>query len=305
MSFSSRIVAFLRIGVVCWAFTPRVIRRGPHPETDRTRRAVERHRRPPDSGARRRHDSGRQDLLLVRRGPFARGAGMEECALLRVDRPRALGLQRQRCQRQRPITSPAISRAGRVLERPKVISTTRKTKPYVMYMHIDSGNYREAKVGVATSPTVDGNYTYRGSFRPMGHQSRDMSLFQDRDGAGYLLFEDRQSGVRIERLSDDYLTPVAETCLIPEIVRGTRGHPRRRNLLPARLAPIGLGRQRQRIRDLADPRRPVDRTGSRSRRPRPKRTTRKPRSFSRSSAAKPPTYILYGGDRWNRGHDLG
>jgi hypothetical protein len=44
------------------------------------------------------------------------------------------------------------------------------TKQYVMYMHIDSSNYGEAKVGVATSSSVCGSYTYRGSFQPLGHQ---------------------------------------------------------------------------------------------------------------------------------------
>jgi len=103
---------------------------------------------------------------------------------------------------------------NRVIERPKVIYN-RHTHLYVMYMHADSRNYREAKVGVATCSRVDGKYAYVGSFRPMGHQSRDMGLFQDTDGAGYLIFEDRASGVRIEKLSPDYLTIESEVVLIP------------------------------------------------------------------------------------------
>jgi sucrose-6-phosphate hydrolase SacC (GH32 family) len=78
---------------------------------------------------------------------------------------------------------------GRVVERPKVLYNS-QTKKYVLYMHIDSGNYKEAKVGVATGDSVCGKYTYRGSYRPMGKQSRDMGLFQDTDGMGYLLSED-------------------------------------------------------------------------------------------------------------------
>jgi hypothetical protein len=58
-----------------------------------------------------------------------------------------------------------------------------------------------AKVGVATSTGVCGRYTYRGSFRPLGQQSRDIGLFQDADGSGYLLTEDRAHGLRIDRLS--------------------------------------------------------------------------------------------------------
>jgi hypothetical protein len=79
--------------------------------------------------------------------------------------------------------------SGRVVERPKVIYN-KGTGKYVMYMHIDSGDYKEAKVGVATSDTVCGKYTYQKSFQPMGKQSRDMGLYQDDDGSSYLLSED-------------------------------------------------------------------------------------------------------------------
>lgn len=78
---------------------------------------------------------------------------------------------------------------SRVVERPKVIYNS-STKKYVMYMHIDDSSYAEAKVGVATSDTVCGKYSYVGSWRPLGYQSRDLGLFQDDDGKGYLLTED-------------------------------------------------------------------------------------------------------------------
>jgi hypothetical protein len=61
---------------------------------------------------------------------------------------------------------------------------------WVMWMHIDSSNYGEAKVGVATSDSICGTYTYLRSFQPLGFQSRDMGLFKDTDGSGYLLSED-------------------------------------------------------------------------------------------------------------------
>ncbi|MER5430248.1 RICIN domain-containing protein [Streptomyces sp. NPDC002588] len=94
---------------------------------------------------------------------------------------------------------------SRVVERPKVIYN-KSTSTYVMYMHIDSTNYSEAKVGVATSSTPCGPYTYRGSFRPLGNLSRDLGLFQDTDGTAYLLSEDRNNGLRIDKLSADYLS---------------------------------------------------------------------------------------------------
>jgi beta-xylosidase len=78
---------------------------------------------------------------------------------------------------------------NRVVERPKVIFN-KNTNQYVMWMHIDSSDYKEAKTGVATSSSVCGSYSYRGSFQPLGQQSRDMNLFVDDDGTGYLLTED-------------------------------------------------------------------------------------------------------------------
>ena len=94
---------------------------------------------------------------------------------------------------------------NRVVERPKVIFNA-STNQYVMYLHIDNSSYGEAKVGVATSSSVCGPYTYHGSFQPLGFQSRDIGLFQDTDGSAYLLTEDRANGLRIDRLSSDYLS---------------------------------------------------------------------------------------------------
>jgi hypothetical protein len=94
---------------------------------------------------------------------------------------------------------------NRVVERPKVIYNE-GTGNYVMYLHIDSSNYGEAEIGVATSRSVCGEYTYLGSSRPLGFESRDIGLFKDTDGSAYLLTEDRPNGLRIDALSSDYLT---------------------------------------------------------------------------------------------------
>src|SRR5947209_8019183 len=72
----------------------------------------------------------------------------------------------------------------------------------------------EAKVGVATSSSICGNYSYRGSFRPLGNQSRDMGLFKDDNGTAYLLSEDRAHGLRIDRLSADYLSVVSAVVVL-------------------------------------------------------------------------------------------
>lgn len=78
---------------------------------------------------------------------------------------------------------------NRVVERPKVIYNA-ATATYVMYLHIDSSNYGEAEIGVATSRSVCGDYQYLGSSRPLGFESRDIGLFKDTDGSAYLLTED-------------------------------------------------------------------------------------------------------------------
>ncbi|KAF2033877.1 galactan 1,3-beta-galactosidase [Setomelanomma holmii] len=104
---------------------------------------------------------------------------------------------------------------GRVIERPKVIFN-KKTNKYVMWMHIDSANYGEAKIGVATGDSVCGKYTYLRSEQPLGFQSRDMGLYVDDDGTGYVLTEDRQNGLRINLLSSDYLTITRNIYTFPE-----------------------------------------------------------------------------------------
>lgn len=106
-----------------------------------------------------------------------------------------------------------------VLERPKVYYN-KGTKKYVMYFHLDNASYKTARVGIAVSDKPDGNYTYVKSFRPLGHESRDIGQFIDDDGTAYLVFEDRPFGFRIARLSEDYMDVEKEMCLIPAHMEG-------------------------------------------------------------------------------------
>src|SRR5688572_23735390 len=63
------------------------------------------------------------------------------------------------------------------IERPKVMYN-QATGKFVMWMHKENGtDYSEARAAVAVSDTVDGNYTYQRSFRPLGHMSRDIGVF--------------------------------------------------------------------------------------------------------------------------------
>jgi len=89
-----------------------------------------------------------------------------------------------------------------------------------MYFHLDDRSYKLAKVGIAVSDKPDGNFTYVKSFRPLGHESRDIGQFIDDDGTAYLVFEDRPFGFRIARLSDDYMNVDKEMCLIKAHMEG-------------------------------------------------------------------------------------
>lgn len=106
-----------------------------------------------------------------------------------------------------------------ILERPKVLYN-RFTHRYVMYAHIDGRGYSIARVAVFISRTIAGHYHFLRSFRPLGHQSRDIGMYQARDGKAYLLFEDRPSGFRIVELAPNYLSIKKSICLIHQHLEG-------------------------------------------------------------------------------------
>ena len=91
------------------------------------------------------------------------------------------------------------------IERPKVMYNA-ATGQFVMWMHKENGtDYSEARAAVAVSNTVDGDYDYRGSFRPLGHMSRDIGVFVDTDGAGYMYSAANENyDLHIYRLTADY-----------------------------------------------------------------------------------------------------
>src|SRR5690606_22954282 len=93
------------------------------------------------------------------------------------------------------------------IERPKLLynSTTGK---YVMWMHKENGtDYSEGRVAVATASNIEGPYTYHGSFRPLGYESRDMTVFND-NGTAYLFSSTKgsaaNSDMNIFKLNADF-----------------------------------------------------------------------------------------------------
>jgi hypothetical protein len=102
-------------------------------------------------------------------------------------------------------TAKELNTSDRIIERPKVVYNA-STKQYVMWAHWDNGNYSEASAGVFTSPTVDGNYTFVKSFKPLGNMSRDCNLFVDDDGKGYFMSSANENAdMMLYLLTDDYL----------------------------------------------------------------------------------------------------
>jgi hypothetical protein len=123
---------------------------------------------------------------------------------------------------------------SKVLERPKVIYN-RATRKFVMWMHIDSVDYKLARAGVAISDSPTGPFKYLGSFRPNagiwpvnvtesdkvadrsnalsrgfknGQMSRDLTVFVDDDQKAYLFYSSEENAtMHVSLLADDYLSP--------------------------------------------------------------------------------------------------
>lgn len=94
---------------------------------------------------------------------------------------------------------------SKVCERPKVLFNPR-TKKFVMWMHIDSEDYKAARAGVAVANRPTGPFQYLGSVRPEGQDSRDQTLFQDDDGRAYRICSSENNRTTyVSLLADDYL----------------------------------------------------------------------------------------------------
>jgi Glycosyl hydrolases family 43 len=96
---------------------------------------------------------------------------------------------------------------SKVIERPKVIYNKR-TKKFVMWMHVDANDYSYSQAGVAVSDTPTGPYKYLGSVKPNGQMSRDMTLYKDNDERAYLIYaSESNKTMQVCLLNNDYLSP--------------------------------------------------------------------------------------------------
>ncbi|HEX8545679.1 MAG TPA: glycoside hydrolase family 43 protein, partial [Cytophagaceae bacterium] len=112
-----------------------------------------------------------------------------------------------------------------VLERPKVIYN-RKTKKFVMWMHLDANTYTVAQAGVAIADKPEGPFKFVNSFRPisfkydykntrgdqynskeekLGNTYRDMNLYVDDDEKGYVFYSSEDNlTMYVSRLNSSY-----------------------------------------------------------------------------------------------------
>jgi hypothetical protein len=75
---------------------------------------------------------------------------------------------------------------------------------YVLLFHVDNINFTAAAVGVASAPSIYGPYTFLHAFKPDGLPSYDLGVFQEEDGAAFLIRSVDNSLLGISQLSGDY-----------------------------------------------------------------------------------------------------
>ena len=92
-----------------------------------------------------------------------------------------------------------------VIERPKVVYN-QKTGQFVMWMHVDTANYVYGGIGVAVSKTPVGPFEFLYSTQPNKQDSRDMTIFVDKNDIAYLVHSSNwNKTLNISRLTEDYL----------------------------------------------------------------------------------------------------
>lgn len=97
-----------------------------------------------------------------------------------------------------------VMRPTGVMERPRVLLCP-QTGRFVMWFHADDAAYRTAAAGVAVADAPEGPFELVRVVRPDGQDSRDLTLFQDADGTGYLVSSSESNrSLHIMRLADDY-----------------------------------------------------------------------------------------------------
>ncbi len=109
-----------------------------------------------------------------------------------------------------------LSGADCIGERPKVMKCP-SSGEFIMYMHVDSDNYKNPAVEYAVSRNITGPYEYKGRlmFGDTYIRRWDMGTFQDDDGTGYIILHHGD----IYKLADDYKSVVGQVLKHDKILR--------------------------------------------------------------------------------------
>ena len=95
--------------------------------------------------------------------------------------------------------------AAPVMERPRVLRCP-ATGRFVMWFHADDATYGTAQAGVAVADAPEGPFELVRVAQPCGQQSRDLTLFADADGTGWLVHSsEANKTLHLVRLTPDYL----------------------------------------------------------------------------------------------------
>jgi beta-xylosidase len=119
---------------------------------------------------------------------------------------------------------PRIDGQGTFVERPKVIFNPR-TKKFVMWMHLEQRGYRFSRAGIAVGDSPTGSFTFTNAIRPVtnavaitgndpegqresGGTFRDMNVFVDEDGRGYVFYASEGNWTMyVVRLNEEFTGP--------------------------------------------------------------------------------------------------
>lgn len=112
-------------------------------------------------------------------------------------------------------TTPELG-TTRFIERAKILHNP-KTGKFVIWCHWEGKDYAASEAACFQADNITGPYSLVWSGRPLGIKSRDCNVFTDDDGAAYFISTTTENtDLGLFRLSDDYLSVVSHTRLLPD-----------------------------------------------------------------------------------------
>ena len=110
------------------------------------------------------------------------------------------------------VTTPELGRT-RMIERPKLLYNE-QTGKYLVWCHYEASDYSASEAACFECDSVNGDYHYIWSGRPLGVKSRDCNVYQDPDGTAYFVSTTEENQhLGLFRLSADYHEAVEHTKL--------------------------------------------------------------------------------------------